>query len=340
MKLLLTGSNEKGSLERYYLRHLKELGIDVHVFAAQSLFYAYYERNIWNKLLYKAGISSIGQEIDKQMRAVTEEIKPDIIWVFKGMEVTPSYLEWARKRGIKLVNYNPDNPFIFSGRGSGNSNVTASIGLYDLHFTYDQVVLNQISKVYNLPVYLLPFGFELDDTLYDEYTKQEEILRLCFLGNPDKDRASFISQMAETIPVDVYGHHWNRYISHRNVNIFQPKYEADFWRVLYRYRVQLNLMRRHNTNSHNMRTFEVPGVGGIGLFPDTPDHRQFFNNGKEVFLYNGIKESTDKAAHLLNLSFADAMDIREQARKRSLQSGYSYKDRAQQVFTALYSTFS
>ena len=54
---------------------------------------------------------------------------------------------------------------------------------------------------------------------------------------------------------------------------------SDFWKVLRKYRVQLNLMRPHNLDSHNMRSIEVPAVGGIGLFPDTPDHERFFEKG-------------------------------------------------------------
>ena len=42
-------------------------------------------------------------------------------------------------------------------------------------------------------------------------------------------------------------------------------------------------MRIHNPDSHNMRSFEVPGVGGIMVAPDTKEHRIFFEVGKEIF---------------------------------------------------------
>ena len=83
------------------------------------------------------------------------------------MEITPDSLEWAKKKKIKLVNYNPDNPFIFSGRGSGNSNVTNSISLYDLHFTYNLSVKEKLEKEFQSKDCFLPFGFDLDDQLFE-----------------------------------------------------------------------------------------------------------------------------------------------------------------------------
>ena len=55
----------------------------------------------------------------------------------------------------------------------------------------------------------MPFGFELDDKVYQQSIKEEEIIKVCFLGNPDKDRAAFIEGLAiEGIQIDIYGNDW------------------------------------------------------------------------------------------------------------------------------------
>jgi hypothetical protein len=115
---------------------------------------------------------------------------------------------------------------------------------------------------------LLPFGFELSDKLFKECSEQDEVMKLCFLGNPDKERVQFIEQLANSLPIGVYGNDWNKHTIHSNITCFGPVYRDGFWKTLYRYRVQLNLMRPHNPASHNMRSFEIPAVGGIGLYPD------------------------------------------------------------------------
>src|SRR2546430_1630588 len=148
MRVLICGSDEVWSLEKSYAKYLTQAGTEVRMCPVQSIFYRYYRASIIHKILYKSGLSGIQNTIDKIVKNTIEEWRPDIIWVFKGMEITPALLQWAKEAGIKLVNYNPDNPFIFSGRGSGNKKVTESVGLYDLHFTYDRDIQRQLEEQY------------------------------------------------------------------------------------------------------------------------------------------------------------------------------------------------
>ena len=98
-------------------------------------------------------------------------------------------------------------------------------------------------------------------------------------------------------------------------------YDRVFWKTLRKYRVQLNLMRPHNPDTHNMRSFEVPGVGGIQLAPDTDDHKTYFEPGKEIFLYKNLEECTSQIKKILALNTEDARKIRDHARMRSIDSG-------------------
>ena len=330
-RILIVGSDEQWSLERVYIRHLQEKGIDTLHFPAQSIFYKYYYKSIINKLLFKTGLSDIFKKISTELLQKAAQFKPDLIWMFKGMEIEPQTLKQLRDQGYFLVNYNPDNPFHFSGTGSGNKNITASIGIYNLHFSYDRGIRDRIVKEYKVPCEILPFGFELSEELYKESARQEESLKLCFLGNPDKERVQFIERLAERLPVDVYGNDWDKKTNHPNIKCFGPVYQDGFWKTLYRYRVQLNLMRPHNPASHNMRSFEIPGVGGIGLYPDTPDHRDYWKEKDIIFLYKSVDDCIEKANYLLNLSKEDALKIRNHARTHSIKEGHSYAQRAQQV---------
>lgn len=336
MKVLIVGSDEVYSIEHFYLEYLREAGVDVSKLPAQSIFYAWYQSGIVHKLLFKAGLSSIYKHINQLFRRAVEELRPDIIWVFKGMEIFPASLEWAHRRGIKLVNYNPDNPFIFTGKGSGNSNVTDSIPMYDLHFTYNLEVKRQLEEQHKAEVAWLPFGFDIPDGLFERCVQEPEVMKCCLLGNPDPQRAAFVQQLAERgIEIDIYGNDWKKFVSHDNITLYPPVYKEGFWRTLYRYRVQLNMMRIHNLQSHNMRTFEVPATGGIQLAPDTPEHRFFFTPGKEIFLYKDILECATAVREILSLNSGQAAVIRKDARTRSMQSGYSYRERTLQALETM-----
>jgi hypothetical protein len=331
MKVLVVGAGKPPAIERYFVHHLNALGVETTLLAAQNIFFDYYEKNLWNKLLFRSGLSPIYPDINRIFREKVEALSPDIIWVFKGMELFPESLRWARDRRIKLVNYNTDNPFVFSGKGSGNANVTGSIGLYHLHLTYDPGISARLEREYRLPVRLLPFSFEDDPAVFEECSRQPEELRVCFVGSPDKGRAAFLQELGEAVPLDIYGPLWDKFIGGNKIRLFPPVHEREFWKALYRYRVQLNLMRVHNPDSHNMRSFEVTGMGGIMLAPATPDHATYFLPGEEIFLYSDVQDAIRQARGLLTLSAGEAGAIRRKVRQRSLDSGYSYLGRARQV---------
>ena len=331
MKILIIGADSPYAIEKHYLKHMLAK-VEVKLFPVQNMFLEYYYKSLLNKIVFRSGFSSIYKKINQELISEIKLFKPDIAFVFKGMEVLPTTLKWCRENNIKLVNYNPDNPFIFSGRGSGNKNVTKSIGLYDLHLTYDQSVKERIQKEFKIKAEIVPFGFEVDELLFEKCILQNEVIKVCFVGTPDKERAQFLKKLAEAdIRIDVYGYNWAKYLQHKNIEIFKTVYGDDFWLTLRKYRIQLNLMRPHNPSSHNMRSFEVPGIGGVLLAPSTEDHKNFFLPDQEIFLFKDLKSCIEKIKYLINLPLNEADKIRHQARTRSIGSGYAYKDRALKV---------
>ena len=84
-------------------------------------------------------------------------------------------------------------------------------------------------------------------------------------------------------------------------------------------------MRIHNLKSHNMRTFEIPAVGGVGLFPDTLDHRKFFEVDKEIFVFSDINDCKNKCKFLLSKSTEEINTIRGAAHSKCMEKPYSYE---------------
>ena len=333
---MIVGSDKIFAIENFYVKYLREVGVTVLHFPANSIFSDYYQKSLSNKLLFKVGLSRIYDAINNKLKEIVKIENPEIVWVFKGMEISPETLSYIKFRKIKLVNYNSDNPFLFSGKGSGNKNITDALSLYDLHLTYNLEVKKIIEHKFKIKTLLIPFGFDVDDDLYNSFNEIEEINGVCFLGNPDRERAYFLQSLAEMqIPLTVYGSSWGQFVNQPLIRIERTVTGDEFFQILRKYRVQLNLLRPHNLNSHNMRTFEIPAVGGIQLAPDTPDHRLFFESEKEIFLYRDVSECANQIFKILTLSKSCVKDIRQAARSRSIRSGYSYQDRASQVLSEM-----
>jgi len=334
MRVLIVGSNLDYALERYFVKHLSDKGVTVKVFASADQVQTAASKSFSRKVLFRLGLKTGYRKINDELLAEAATFRPDIIWVFKGMEIYPRTLSLLKKKGIRLVNYNPDHPFVFSGRGSGNDNVTNSVKLYDLHFSYHGQVIEQIRHRYNIPVVSLPFGYELTDDAYAEAASQEEINKVCLIGSPDKTRIRIICSIAESgFQVDVYGNNWNKkaFSGYPGVKVYPAVLGQDFWNRLRQYRVQLNIFRKHNIGSHNMRTFEVPAVGGILLSPFNEEQAGYFEVGKEVFYFYDEKDLVQKIGAILAMPKKEIERVRENARRRSLLSDYSYSKRAEIV---------
>jgi spore maturation protein CgeB len=196
----------------------------------------------------------------------------------------------------------------------------------------------QIEEQYKIKTAFLPFGFELSEAEYAAVESAPEIHKICFIGNPGKTRINTIRYLATSgFEVDVYGHGWNQTALKKikNVNIFDAVYGQEFWKKLRQYRVQLNIFRKHNVGSHNMRSFEIPAIGGIQLAPYSAELADLFTEGKEIFFYRNDEDLLKQAIKLISAPSASIEEYRQAARDRSMTSSYSYRDRAITVYENL-----
>jgi spore maturation protein CgeB len=73
-------------------------------------------------------------------------------------------------------------------------------------------------------------------------------------------------------------------------------------------------------------------VGGIQLTLYSEEQAEFFEEGKEIFFFRDKDEVASQAAKILDMPDQEIADVRKNARKRSTESGYTFKDRANTVF--------
>lgn len=324
---MIFGSTASWAIEQYYFRHLSRMKWQIEVFDPSK----YIDYSVLNRILIRAGSLKPYKTANDALLERAKQFSPDVVWVFKGVELLPETLKRLKDSGCKVANYNPDHPFIRTSVSHGGNNIAECVPLYDLHFCYGRELAALIQDRYGIPGVWLPFGYELDEATYDRMAGTEERQRICFIGNPDGKRARILKTLAQKgLPVDVFGANWKKHLpSGKNVCVFDVTLGEDFWKNMRQYRVQLNIFRPHNEGSHNMRTFEIPAAGGLMLAPDSPEHRDFFRNGAEAFFYRSEEDIEMLCRELLESG--DTKRIRQHARGRTLESGYSYADRARIV---------
>ncbi|WP_144037636.1 glycosyltransferase [Sphingopyxis sp. KK2] len=279
-----------------------------------------------------------GSEAAQKLEAAVAAARPDVLIVFKGVDYPPSLLRKIAAQGIKMVNYSPDHPFRFFLAGAGNANVRDSISVYDLYLTFSGPIAQEMAEAYpDTKVGVIAFGHAVDDALYEEIATEPEVLRGCFNANPDEDRAAAVRLLTENgVAMDLFGWGWEKFVSPGPMlGIYPVEQGVDMLRILRRYRFQLNMFRPHNEGSHNLRSFEVPAVGGILLAPDSPEHRSFFAADRDALYFSSPAEMLAQAQKLLAMPAVEAGVVRSAARRRVVEIGSHFDDRARAMLAAI-----
>lgn len=325
MKILTPVSGNYWAVPDCYYRGMIKAGVDVVAYDVGEAPVSLFGRVV------RRVRRALGSEAARQLLAAVDAAKPEVLIVFKGVDYPPALLCRIAARGVKLVNYCSDHPFRFFLAGAGNDNVRDSISAYDLYATYSGPIARELAEAYpGLGVAVVPFGHAVDDDLYAELATEAEVLRGCFNANPDEERAAAIRLLTENgVAMDVYGWGWEKFVKPGPMLGIHPvERDIAMLRILRRYRFQLNMFRPHNEGSHNLRTFEVPAVGGISLAPDSPEHREFFVEGRDAFYFADPDEMLTKARALLAMPAAEADGVRAAARQRVLEIRAHFDDRA------------
>jgi len=337
MRLVMTASAVRTTLAWEYASGLAALGCSVvpHVGTDEA---PSRMPKVVRKAIRRMSPGLLCRRSNNELISICEAEKPDAVFLFKAPDIFPSTIETLRRRGLHPVVYNADHPFEFFSRGSGNALISRAVPEYELYITYSRAIRTQLAERFpDLRTAVLPFGHSVDANTYREISKEYEVNRVCFVGTPDVRRIEQIVVLRRAgLEVDVFGPLWPRVSSELSgARVCKPVHGIEMYRTLRRYRVQLNFLRPHNVNSHNMRSFEAPACGAIMLAEDTVEHREFFRPGVEAFYFSNDEELVEQARTLLALDPEEADEIRRRARARSVDQPYSYHDRAAQALEHL-----
>jgi spore maturation protein CgeB len=342
MTILIVGSLGPGSLEKIYFSEFQSLGFKVLGFdivkktkeANSSIISRYiYQLNIRLQRPFSGSYTTVNEELIEFVKTS----RPDYVFVFKGLQIFPETIMALKAFIKKIFCFNPDHPFKFYTPGSGNKYILDSIPLYDFHLTYSIRVKEQLISKYNVPSYYLPFGFVNYNVTSLEITDPNII----FVGFYDKNRGDILTRL-KIDNLKIYGPtRWierkqrlNKYLN--KVYQGKPIFGDAYGRLISSSVGSINLLREQNMaeESHNMRTFEVPGNGGLLFTNRTIEQMDFFVEDKEIVFFDSEEELRDKALYY-SKNIKAAACIKNNALKRSFESKYDYKSRTLSIIDIL-----
>jgi spore maturation protein CgeB len=287
------------------------------------------------RLLAKAQLHLLaGPNIAAYNRALREAAareRPDLVWVDSGMFVQPKTLRRIREgTGAFLLHYHSDD--IEHGRRWYRL-YRAGLAFYDLHVTTNEHNIPLLCEMGAPKVVRGEFGY--DPALHRPVKLAEADQArygsdLTFIGHWEPTTEAFILALREAgFRVQVWGGGWYQ-ARDRRLRATTAIYGEEYVKALAAAKICLCFLSKWNRNLSAGRTFEIPAIGRFLLAERTKDHKGYYIEGQEAEFFEGQDELlTNARVYMANAERRE--EIARAGHARCLASGYSHKDRVQQI---------
>jgi spore maturation protein CgeB len=330
-KILIIGSKKKYSLEKSYQRAFKSLGVKKICFFSNDLYFYLY--TVLSSLKLNFLYFFISFYLKKNLNSFLRKIKSiDIIIIFKGMELNKEDLVKLRTKypASKIINIYTDDPYNMSSPATSSDLLLDLIPVYDFFFIWSKKIRDKLKKNYNFykNFYYLPFGY---DSFLHEYTKKKiDKKYISFIASGDNYRENFLKKINK-YKINIFGNSWGLNSTNHVVRRFVHGLQLS--RIISESFISINILRKQNQGSHNMKTFEIPAMGGLLVTTRSYEQNVFFPENKASVMFSNAKELQDKIDFLLN-NEKIAMKIRNKGFE--LSKKHSYINRAKYLLNIIW----
>lgn len=292
-KILILGSNESFSIEKMYQRAFKSTCSKVYLYHVYNIRKNLISRFVWKFLRFYI-FKLIRQKILKYLK--NKKKNYDLIVIFKGIYINPGFLKEIKLilPNTKVINIFTDDPLdINYFKDISNQNILSSIPYFDYLFVYSKKILRKLKKNYPYSNFqYLPFAN--DNKIHkksDLNTKKK--FDLSFIGTADMERFNYINFLKE-FKIILAGDGWEKFPLSKNVTYIKKVYSKKFSETINKSLLSLNILRPQNRYSHNMKTFEIPAMGGLMLTQRNSEQQIFFPENKASLMYKNMDELKSK----------------------------------------------
>jgi len=273
--------------------------------------------------------------VNKQIRVATRGQVFEILWIDKGLSISPKTLIDLKliNDQLKLIHYSPDDML---NPQNQTKYYLRSIPLFDLMVTTKSYNVAELSLLGAKQVFFSQNAYdpethqptELDNAWMNQYGAS-----VGFIGGYEKDRADHIVHLVENgIAVTVYGNGWisfiNRYVNLRVVT--GDFYGLDYVKIICSIRINLSFLRKVNRDLQTQRSIEIPACGAFMLAERTQEHQRLFVEGEEADYFSSKLELVTKVNYYLS-NPQEVDRIRKNGLRRCVESDYSYDARMGEI---------
>lgn len=289
-------------------------------------------RRVANKVFGCCPVTSL--QLNRDFLKAAIKFHPDVILIVKGAMIFPGTLHNIKEKfGAKLINYATDDPW---NPRNNTRFLLKSIPYYDIYACTKRAIINDVKSAGCQNAVFVPFGYKPTVHFPESPQSNEEIAKfssdVVFIGGCDSDRIPYFSYLINKLPnirLHLYGGYWDRQPS------FKKYYRGfaigrEYRLALGGAKIAVNLVRRANRDGHVMRTFEIPACGAFMLAENTEEHKEFFEENKEVAFFSSPEEFFEKINFYLNEN-RQRNNIAENGHQKVTRGKHRYLDRIKYI---------
>jgi spore maturation protein CgeB len=238
--------------------------------------------------------------------AITRQVKvlkPDVLFIYKGVFVSPATLAYARQQGCKLAMFYPDVSMTAHGE-----NIPKAIPLYDLIFTTKTFGIRDMKEKYTVKnVSFIPHGFDPDIHRPLKITAKDRDVFGCdvsFIGIWSPKKEKLLAHLKETLPnisLKIWGGQWDKAGAEVLKSSIQgmPVVGDLYAMAIQCSKVNLGILSEQVSGASSgdlitSRTFHIPGAGGFMLHERNEESVLYYKENEEAGFFDGAIELAAK----------------------------------------------
>ena len=337
VKILFIGSTERNALALHYFTNFVQLGHLVLPYYPDYFRTKYFFQRVkvyFNRTPLKKRVEVVANELVSLCRGTPF----DLVFVIAENFLSSETIEEMRKvskKPVKFLFHSHDN--LFSSGIFKPVFFEKNLKTYDFVFTTKSQNVDRYKQVGVENIHYLPSAF--DPPFLSLFPAAEsslgETLPISFVGTYSASRIPYL----EAIGWDklfVYGERWPFYPGFlKNRKHIRPAvYHFQFSDVTPNSLVSLGLLREEASDRHTTRTFEIPACGSLQIAPRNTEIASFFEEDKEIILFNSPEELKDKSNYYLTHDF-QRKRIAEKGYERCLRDKHTYRDRIESMLSIM-----
>jgi spore maturation protein CgeB len=350
MKILVVADWHGEMYAQAFYDGFKGLGCKVYRFSWKEYFYHYqysncYEtegnklKSLYYKIQNKFLIGPVLWNINKDLVGKCKEIRPDLIFIYRGTHIYPSTIKNIKSSiDCKVFGYNNDDPYSKDYASYVWRYYKKSINLYDWVFSYRWKNIDDYHALGYYQVSLLRSYYLKENNFYIE-SLPTTIYKcdVIFIGHFENDGRDDIIKLLidNSIKIKLYGTDWDK----SKYYDFFIEYFGEIKPVYTEYNLALNsakialvFLSKLNNDTYTRRCFEIPATKTMMIAEYTNDMNNMFQKGVDADYFKSKEGLLKKIKYYL---FNENMlnNIAHSGYKRLNSDGHEVIDRCKEVIS-------